>query len=383
MNDGNGDPPIPGEVFDSQFPRFPLDVEPPPPFRRRRRRLWPALLLFFLTVISTLAVGSEFARSYARDIAPFSGSDDLFLMILFPLKHPSLLLLGIPFSITVMGILLAHELGHYFASKFYRMDVSYPYFIPAPTLFGTFGAFILIRSPFRSKRALFDVGIAGPIAGFVLAVPAMAFGIAWSKIAPDAQASASILFGNPLLVRIFIALFHPGVDPTSLLLHPVARAAWLGLLATALNLMPIWQLDGGHILYSLESRHHRTISIVLSLVLIVLGRFAWPAWYFWGGALLLLTLRFRHPPVMDRWEPLDERRKLLALVALAIFALCYTLSPTSEPPEGPAIQARFVGSTSMMTAVSGISFEAQKSRQPERACARAERCGDFKTNWKR
>jgi len=380
MNDGNGDP---DEVLDSQFPPFPLVNGPPPPFRRRRRRLWPALLLFFLTVISTLAVGSEFARSYARNISPFSGDENLFLMMVYPLKHPSLLLLGIPFSITVMGILLAHELGHYFACKFYRMDVSYPYFIPAPTLFGTFGAFILIRSPFRSKRALFDVGIAGPIAGFVLAVPAMAFGIAWSKIAPDAQASASILFGNPLLVRMFIALFHPGVDSASLLLHPVARAAWLGLLATALNLMPIWQLDGGHILYSLASEQHRKISIVLSLFLIVLGRFAWPAWYFWGGALLLLTLRFRHPPVMDRWEPLDASRKLLALVALAIFALCYTLSPTWEPPEDAPIQARFVGSTSTITAVSGISFLAQKSRQPESACASAERCGDFSTNWKR
>jgi hypothetical protein len=380
MNEGNGDARIPVEVFDSQFPSY---MVPPPPFRRRPRRLWLALLLFFLTVISTLAVGSEFARSYAQDIAPFATSDDLLLTIVYPLKHPSLLLLGIPFSFTVMGILLAHELGHYFACKFYRMDVSHPYFLPAPNLFGTFGAFILIRSPFRSRRALFDIGIAGPIAGFVVAVPAMAFAIASSKIVPSAQASASILFGNPWLMRLFMGMFHPGVDPTSLLLHPVGRAAWLGLLATALNLMPIWQLDGGHILYSLESRHHRKISIVLSLVLIVLGRFAWPAWYFWGGALLVLTLRFRHPPVMDRWEPLDATRKLLAFAALAIFALCYTIEPTSEPPEGPAIQARLVGSTSTMTAVSGISFAAQKSRQPESACASAERCGDFSTNWKR
>jgi Zn-dependent protease len=379
MNDGNGDARIPVQVFDPQFPQF---IEPPPQFRRRRR-LWPALLLFFLTVISTLAVGSEFTRSYAQNIPPFTRSDDLFLTIIYPLKHPSLLVLGIPFSFTVMGILLAHELGHYFACKFYRMDVSYPYFLPAPNLFGTFGAFILIRSPFRTRRALFDVGIAGPIAGFVVAVPAMAFAIAASKVVPDAQAGASILFGNPLLMRLFIGLFHPGVDPASILLHPVGRAAWLGLLATALNLMPIWQLDGGHILYSLASEQHRKVSIVLSLALIALGRFAWPAWYFWGGALLLLSLRYRHPRVMDRWEPLDASRKLLAVAALAIFALCYTLSPTLEPPEGPPIQARFVGSTSTMTDVSGISFEAQKSRQPESACASAERCGDFSTNWKR
>jgi Zn-dependent protease len=379
MSDGNGHPPISDDIFESQFPKFVA----PTPRRRRRRRLWPALLLFFLTVISTLALGSEFARSYAQNIAPFSNGDDPFLAIVFPLKHPGLLFLGIPFSITVMGILLAHELGHYFACKFYRMDVSYPYFIPAPNLFGTFGAFILIRSPFRTRRALFDVGVAGPIAGFVIAVPMMAFAVAASKIVPDAQANATILFGNPLLVRIFIALFHPGVDPAAVLLHPVARAAWLGLLATALNLMPIWQLDGGHILYSLESRQHRKISIVLSLVLIALGRFAWPAWYFWGGALLLLTLWFRHPPVMQPWEPLDASRKLLALAALAIFALCYMPAPAWERLDDAPIQARFVGSTSTITSVSGISFLAQKSRQPESACARAERCGDFKTNWKR
>jgi Zn-dependent protease len=382
MSDGNGHPPISDDIFESQFPQSPLGIEPPPR-RRRRRRLWPALLLFFLTVISTLALGSEFARSYAQNIAPFSNSDDPLFAIAFPLKHPGLLLLGIPFSITVMGILLAHELGHYFACKFYRMDVSYPYFIPAPNLFGTFGAFILIRSPFRTRRALFDVGIAGPIAGFVIAVPVMAFAVAASKVAPDAQANATILFGNPLVVRIFIALFHPGIDPASLLLHPVARAAWLGFLATALNLMPIWQLDGGHILYSLDSRYHRKISIVLSLVLIVLGRFAWPAWYFWGGALLALTLWFRHPPVMQPWEPLDTSRKLLALAALAMFALCYMLAPAWERLEDAPIQARLVGSTSTITPVSGISFLAQKSRQPESACARAERCGDFKTNWKR
>jgi Zn-dependent protease len=369
MNGGNGRG-APVEIFDANPPFF---VEAPPPRVRRRRPVWPALLLFALTVISTLSVGSEFARSYARNIAPFSGDENSFLMFVYPLKHPSLLLLGIPFSLTVMGILLAHELGHYFAGKFYRMDVSYPYFLPAPNLFGTFGAFILIRSPFRTRRALFDVGIAGPIAGFVLAVPAMAFAIASSKIVPDAQANASILFGNPLLVRMFIALFHPGVNPASLLLHPVGRAAWLGFLATALNLMPIWQLDGGHILYSFVSQQHRKISIVLSLVLIVLGRFAWPGWYFWGGSLLLLTLRFRHPPVMDRWEPLDASRKLLALAALAIFALCYTLSPTLEPPEDTPIQARFVGSTSTMTAVAGISFAAQKSRQLLNARPRAER----------
>ena len=132
-----------------------------------------------------------------------------------------------------------HELGHYFACKYYGIDVSYPYFIPAPTLFGTFGALLRIRSPITTRRALFDIGIAGPIAGFVVAVPLMAYAIATSKIVPGAQADAGIIFGNPPLMRIFIELFHPARIPPRLLLSPVGRAAWVGLFATALNLLAV------------------------------------------------------------------------------------------------------------------------------------------------
>lgn len=359
-NGGNGYGQMPVEILDSRFPSM-ADLRPilPP----RRRPFWPALILFVLTVFSTLAVGSEFARSYAQDEAPFSGDQNPFAMMLYPLEHPRLLLMGVPFSFTLLAILLAHELGHYFACKLYGIDVSYPYFIPAPTLFGTFGAFIRIRSPITTRRALFDVGLAGPVVGFVIAVPAMAYAIASSKIVPEAQANAAILFGNPPLMWIFMKLFHPGVNVSSLLLAPVGRAAWVGLFATALNLLPAWQLDGGHIVYSLASERHRKISLAVSLGLLAMGIYWWHGWAIWGILLLVLSLRFRHPPLLDRWEPLTPSRRMWAVAAALIFLLCFTPWPAITPPDSPAstdrTQVRLVGSTSTMTAVSGISLEAQ------------------------
>jgi len=379
-NGGNGHDRIPVEILDARFPPV-GDWRPIPP--PRRRPLWPALILFVLTVISTLAVGSEFARSYAQDEEPFSGDQNLFAMMVYPLEHPRLLLLGVPFSFTLVGFLLAHEMGHFIACKIYGIGVSYPYFLPAPTLFGTFGAFIRIRSPIPTRRALFDVGLAGPVAGFVIAVPAMAYAIASSKIVPGAQADAAILFGNPPLMRILMEWFHPGVNPSWLLLHPVGRAAWVGLFATALNLLPVWQLDGGHIVYSLTSHRHRQISLAVSLGLVALGIYSWRGWALWGIILLILSLRFRHPPLMNRWEALTPSRRMWAVGGALIFLLCFTPWPVTIPPESTTSpqqnQARLVGSTSTITALSGISFDAQKSRHPAKTCESAARCGAFST----
>lgn len=295
--------------------------------RRRKKPLWPALTLFVLTVLSTLAVGAEFAASYARNQEPFTSDQNLFAAMVRPLLHPHLLVLGIPFSFTLLGILLAHELGHFFACRFYGIDASYPYFIPAPTLFGTFGAFIAIRSPITTRRALFDVGFSGPIVGFLLAAPAMAYGIAASKVVPHVQSTALFVFGAPLLMQIFTRLFHPGVDAASLLMHPVARAAWVGLFATALNLLPVWQLDGGHIVYSVAGAHHRRISIAASLALTAFGLYYWHGWVFWGLLLLVLSLRYGHPRLMDPLERLGVSRRLWAVAALAMFILCFTPWP--------------------------------------------------------
>jgi membrane-associated protease RseP (regulator of RpoE activity) len=328
MSQGNGRSYTPTEVIDLQFPQVVELPQPPPP----KRPIWVAVVMFLLTMVTTMAVGSQLAASYQNNEAPFSNVDNLLTMIWQPLLHPSVLLLGIPFSFTLLGILFAHEMGHYIACKLYGIDVSYPIFIPAPNLFGTFGAFIRIRSPFPTRRALFDVGIAGPIAGFVVAVPAIAYAVATSKIVPDAADGSGLVLGVPALVRIFAWFFHPNVPPQWLLLNPVGCAAWFGLLATALNLLPIWQLDGGHILYSLANEGHRRISIACSLGLIALGVSGWKGWVLWGFILLVLTLRYRHPPVMNRWEYLDGTRRLLALVALAIFLLCFTPVPVTGGP---------------------------------------------------
>src|SRR5271155_4382019 len=261
---GNGHSHVPAEAVEFQYPPIAEAVLRKP----RRRPIWTPLILFLLTVVSTLAVGAEFSISYSQNREPFSGDENPFVTMARPFQHPELLALGVPFSFTLLGILLAHELGHYFTCRKYGIDVTYPYFIPAPTILGTFGAFIRIRSPIPTRRALFDVGLAGPVAGFIIAVPAMAYAIAASKIVPGAQADAAILFGNPPLMRIFMAWFHPGVNPEWLLLHPIGRAAWVGLFATALNLLPAWQLDGGHLVYSLTSHRHRQISLAVSLGLV-------------------------------------------------------------------------------------------------------------------
>ena len=323
MPNGNGHNRVGPEVLDIQFK--PLGEFPDP--RVYRPILLPAVVLFLLTVITTLAVGSEFATSYARNQEPFSGNQNPFAVMLVPLQHPHLLLAGIPFSFTLLTILMAHELGHFFACRFYGIDVSYPFFLPAPTLFGTFGAFLRIRAPITTRRALFDIGIAGPVAGFVLAVPTMAYAIATSKIVPGAQENAAILFGNPPLMRLFFALFHPGINAASVLLSPVGRAAWVGLFATALNLLPIWQLDGGHIVYSLASKAHQRISLVFALGLVALGMACWQGWIVWGVLLIILSLRFKHPALIDQWEPLDLQRRIWSVGALLMFVLSFTPWP--------------------------------------------------------
>jgi membrane-associated protease RseP (regulator of RpoE activity) len=325
MSDGNGYTRTPVEILDIHSP--PLAEFPPP--RPPRDALWPALILFLLTVVSTLAVGAEFGLSYAQNREPFSGYQDPFALMLLPFQHPALLVLGIPFSFTLLLILFTHEMGHYIACRIYGIDASYPYFIPAPTLFGTFGAFIRIRSPITTRRALFDVGLAGPVAGFLVALPALAYGVATSRIVPGAEASSAVIFGHPPLTRMLSALFHPNIDVTWLLLNPVGRAAAIGLLVTALNLLPAWQLDGGHIMYSLTSARHGRISLIVALGLIGLGIVAWHGWATWGIILLILSLRFRHPPVYDQWQPLDPARRAWAFGALVIFLLCFTPWPVT------------------------------------------------------
>jgi membrane-associated protease RseP (regulator of RpoE activity) len=294
-----------------------------PLIRRTRERYWLYSLLFALTIVTTCAVGASMQIDFERNM-PFDieRSLDLWGAIW---THPLLLLRGIPFSFTLLGILLSHEFGHYLAAEFHQVDASLPYFLPSPFL-GTFGAFIRVRSPIYSKRALFDIGIAGPLAGFVCLVPALAVGLAFSKIVPGAAHQSDIHFGSPGLEWLLIHAVFPGTPVSDICLHPIARAAWIGMFATAMNLLPIGQLDGGHILYSFFPRRHRIVSRILCLVMLPCG-ILWKGWAFWG--LVLFWLGRRHPVIEDP-EPLDLGRRKLGLIALVVFALCLTLVPFSD-----------------------------------------------------
>lgn len=289
------------------------------------RSLFLAGGLFALTLITSLLSGAHFAFAYAHNQA---ASLDTFFQT-FPLAyhHPSLLLSGLPFAITLLTILMAHELGHYFACRHHHIHSSYPFFIPAPTLIGTFGAFILVRSPIRSSRALFDVGASGPLVGFLFALPPLAYGVLHARVVPalSSDGNSDLVFGVPLVLKLVSAVLQPNAQAADLLLHPVGRAAWVGLFATALNLLPVGQLDGGHIVRSVSPRAHRWVSLLLPLALIPLGFYLWRGWYFW--AALLFGLRFfRMAPIYDP-TPLDPDRRFGAFLTLVVFLLCFMANP--------------------------------------------------------
>ncbi len=280
-------------------------------------------LLLGLTLCTTTLVGVVLTRSFQTNQPLYI---DQYLNVFSILQaRPMLLLDGLAFSITLMTILLAHELGHYFACRYYGIDASLPYFLPFPLPpIGTMGAFIRIRSPIYTRQALFDVGIAGPLAGFVVLVPALLIGIAESKIIPGIAQRGELIFGIPAIQRIFEWIIFPHVRSADILLHPIARAAWVGILATALNLLPIGQLDGGHILYAFVGRRHKLLSRIFVVALIPLGIFYSPSWFVWAALLFFFALR--HPVIYDITR-LDKNRVALGIVALVIFLLTFTLAP--------------------------------------------------------
>lgn len=300
-----------------------LDDFAAPP--RYRPKYWLHALLLIATLFTTLVVGTQLAHAFSSD-----NSVDLtlnfFLTIFF---HPTILLSGVPFSFTLLVILLAHEMGHYVACKHYGITATLPYFIPAPTLIGTMGAFIRIKSPITNRRALFDIGVAGPIAGFVFAVPALVMSLMYSRIVPAASGTGtSIVFGDPLIFKLVERLIGMNIpEGYDVFLHPVGFAAWVGIFATALNLLPIGQLDGGHILYSVIRRRHLALSRVLTMVLVPLGFFYWTGWLMW--AVIMLFLGTRHPRLLNEEIELGSGRKWVAFLSLVIFVLCFTPAPFS------------------------------------------------------
>jgi membrane-associated protease RseP (regulator of RpoE activity) len=301
--------------------------EPPPiPYTAPKQRLWLHLILLLTTLFSTTLVGAHMQYNFSHNL-PFFDIERLSSVFTIGLQSPSLFMAGLPFSLTLLTILMAHELGHYLACVYYDVDASLPYFLPSPVpVTGTFGAFIRIRSAIRRKKILFDIGIAGPLAGFVFLLPALGVGLAFSKVLPGINHQGTIQLGVPALQWLAEKLIFPGVRPADIYLHPVARAAWVGMFATALNLLPAGQLDGGHVVYALLGRSQRWITNIFLVALVPMGKF-WTGWWFW--AVILFFFARKHPPVYDSTAIGDSRIKL-GIVALCIFILCFSLTPINE-----------------------------------------------------
>lgn len=294
---------------------------------RPRHRYWLHALLLLATLLSTTIVGAAMASSFAQN-RPIDFGESLTGYVRM-WHEPSYLLAGLPFSLTLLTILLAHEFGHFLTARYYLVDVTLPFFIPFPSLIGTMGAFIRIRSAILSKRVLFDIGIAGPLAGFVALVSPLIAGVALSKVVPGIGHSGDLIFGTPLIIRLMEWVRFPGVPVQDIYLHPVARAAWVGLLATALNLLPIGQLDGGHILYAFLGERTKYLSRLFVFILVLMGVFFAYSWLVW--AALLFFFGMRHPAIVDS-HPLGRFRVWLAVAALAIFILSFTAAPVQTVP---------------------------------------------------
>ncbi|MCX8111223.1 MAG: site-2 protease family protein [Syntrophorhabdaceae bacterium] len=234
---------------------------------------------------------------------------------------------GFLYSISIMSILFAHEMGHYIMSKRYGIPATLPYFIPFPlSPFGTFGAIIKMKGTMQNKRALFDIGVGGPIAGFVVSLPFIYVGIKLSQVGPVPAHEGFIELGDPLLFKLFqIILVGEIPDGYDLILHPFAYAGWVGLFVTALNLIPAGQLDGGHIVYAVFGEDSRKIYIAVLLGLGVYALFFSQGWL--ALVILLFIFGIRHPRPIDMETELDRKRKVLALVILIIFVLSFTPKP--------------------------------------------------------
>jgi membrane-associated protease RseP (regulator of RpoE activity) len=306
------------------------------------------LVLALLTLLSTTIAGTILENGLDRWLVQRWGGvsaelgllaliRELFLYCLHLLVHPAAMLPGLPFGLAVFLILGCHEMGHYLACRYYRVPASLPYFIPAPTPVGTFGAIIRIRGVIPHRRALFDIGLAGPVAGILPTVPILAYGLATAREIPGGSVlpEGTLLLGDSLLTRLLTFWCHPSSGAPRLEVDSIYLAGWLGMLATTLNLFPVGQLDGGHVVYALSRRAHRlvshlTIGAMLALVAWSLSRWAlaagdYPWWIVW--TLVLLILGSRHPPVRDPTMPLGAKRYGWTLAGLALFILCFMPHP--------------------------------------------------------
>lgn len=242
-----------------------------------------------------------------------------------PIETPSQIVKGVPFALTLIVILLSHELGHYITSKRHSIDVTLPYFIPAPSFIGTFGAFIKMRSPLLDRKALLDIGASGPLVGVAISIPFLIAGLRLSEVTMAAEPGGAVL-GSSILFSVLAKLTLGSLpENCDILIHPMGFAGWIGLLVTSLNLLPVGQLDGGHVAYAVLGEKQNRLSVIIVFFLFVLGFLGWKGWFIWGSLLLIMGLR--HPRPLDIWTPLDMKRKIIGWVTLVIFVLTFTPMP--------------------------------------------------------
>ena len=288
------------------------------------------VLLLMATFVTTTFIGMRYMYDFSQATSPLTSDIDL-LPYQWGWNHLSLFADGLPFSLTLLAILLAHEFGHYFACRSFGVEATLPFVLPAPTLSGTFGAVIRLKSRIKSRVALITIGASGPIAGFCVAVATTCYGLINSKPLDPGSPSSIIQVGGPgiiTLLRNILLDAHPDIPPlVHMVPHPVLIASWIGLLITSINLIPAGQLDGGHILYALSPRIHKIVSHLTIAVLLYLGTTEWIGWLFWAFLLMLPTMR--HPRVFDE-KPLTLGPVLLAPVCLTIFGLCFCSQPSTS-----------------------------------------------------
>lgn len=290
-----------------------------------KKKIWLNVLLFVITVFSTLYVGITLSLSYKYADMPVENAE-LFRdpAVVF---NPEVIRLGIIYTAVLLGILLGHELGHFLTCRYYKIDATLPYFIPFPNLIGTLGAFIKIKSPITKKQQLFDIGIAGPLTGFILSLPALVYGLSLSKVVTSFPAEAGgIMLGDSLLLRIIEGGIFQNIPPDSdIFLHPVAFAGWVGILVTSFNLFPVGQLDGGHVSYALLGPRSRNLARIFLVIFFILGFFFWVGWFIW--AFVILFLGWRHPRIEDEAKSLSPGRRFLGYIIVLIFILSFIPDP--------------------------------------------------------
>lgn len=272
---------------------------------KRESKKWINVLLLMLTFLTTLMAGT-----YQQGINP-----------LVPITN---LIMGLPFSISIMLILGSHELGHYITARRNNVDATLPYFIPAPHLLGTFGAVIKMKSPIRDKNSLVEIGAAGPIVGFVFSTIIILIGLSLSKVV-DVSGNQGMILGDSILIKLLTKLYFSDLsEGKDVLLNPIAFAGWIGYLITALNLLPVGQLDGGHILYALIGEKNRIIGYVVFGIAVLLS-FLWIGWIVWS--VLFWVIGFKHPPTLDSISPLSRKHKIIGIISFAIFILTFVPAP--------------------------------------------------------